>query len=135
LPLNVVFITKIRRHENAHEEILELIRWRGHLLDAECVEGVRDGSPETARYSPEFKAEALRLIAETDEPIKTIARDLGVSSKTLHEWKSAARPEPREPFTEDERGELQRLRREIIKVRMERDILKKATAFFAKQSE
>lgn len=87
------------------------------------------------RYSPEFKAEALRLIAETDEPIKKIARDLGVASKTLHEWRQAARPEPREPLTEDEQSELQRLRREVVKVRMERDILKKATAFFAKQSE
>jgi transposase len=87
------------------------------------------------RYSPEFKAEALRLIAETDEPIKKIARELGVASKTLHEWMQAARPEPRDPLTEDERSELERLRREVMKVRMERDILKKATAFFAKQSE
>jgi len=75
------------------------------------------------------------LLAETDEPVKKIARDLGVASKTLHEWMQAARPEPREPLTEDERSELQRLRRDIVKVRMERDILKKATAFFAKQSE
>jgi len=87
------------------------------------------------RYSPEFKAEALRLIAETDEPIKKIASELGVAAKTLHDWMQAARPEPREPLTEDERSELQRLRREVMKVRMERDILKKATAFFAKQSE
>jgi transposase len=93
------------------------------------------GRQKRPRYSPEFKAEALRVIAETDEPIKKIARDLGVASKTLHEWMQAARPEPREPLTEDERSELQRLRREIITVRMERDILKKATAFFAKQSE
>jgi transposase len=93
------------------------------------------GRRQRHRYSPEFKAEALRLLAETDEPVKKIARDLGVASKTLHEWMQAARPEPREPLTEDERSELQRLRRDIVKVRMERDILKKATAFFAKQSE
>src|SRR5919206_4360555 len=89
------------------------------------------GRRKQHRYSPEFKAEALRLIAETDEPIKKIARELGVASKTLHEWLKAARPEPREPLNEDERSELQRLRRELVKVRMERDILKKATAFFA----
>ena len=87
------------------------------------------------RYSPECKAEALRLIAETDEPIKQIARELGVASKTLHDWIQAARPEPREPLTEDERSELHRLRRDMVNVRMERDILKTATAFFAKQRE
>jgi transposase len=58
-----------------------------------------------------------------------------VASKTLHDWVKASRPEPREPLTEDERTERHRLRRELVKVRMERDILKKATAFFAKQSE
>lgn len=93
------------------------------------------GRRKQHRYSPEFKAEAVRLITETDEPIKKIARELGVASKTLHEWMKAARPEPRVPLTEDERSELQRLRREVVKVRMEHDILKKATAFFAKQSE
>ena len=76
------------------------------------------------RYSPEFKAEALRLMADTDEPIKKIARELGVSAKTLHDWAAAVRPEPREPLTEDERSELQRLHRELVRVRMERDILK-----------
>jgi transposase len=93
------------------------------------------GRRKQHRYSPEFKAEALRLIAETNEPIKKIARELGVAAKTLHDWRAAARPEPREPLSEDERSELQRLRREVVTVRMERDILKKATAFFAKQSE
>jgi transposase len=51
---------------------------------------------------------------------------------TLHAWVEAARPQPRELLTEDEGSELQRLRRETRQLRMERDILKKATAFFAK---
>ena len=87
------------------------------------------------KYSPEFKAEAVRLVQQTDEPLATIARELGVTRASLHGWVDAARPEPREPLTEDERSELLRLRRETRQLRMERDILKKATAFFARHSE
>ena len=54
---------------------------------------------------------------------------------SLQKWVEAARPQPRTPLTEDERSELQPLRRELRRVEMERDILKKATAFFARQSE
>ena len=87
------------------------------------------------RFSPEFKAEAVRLVTVTDEPVSKIARDLGVTTTSLRAWVEAARPQPRHPLTDDERSELQRLRREIRRVEMERDILKKATAFFARQSE
>jgi transposase len=87
------------------------------------------------RFSPEFKAEAVRLVTTTDESVATIARELGVSTGSLKTWVEAARPQPRQPLTEDERSELTRLRREIRRVEMERDILKKATAFFARQSE
>jgi transposase len=86
-------------------------------------------------YSPEFKAEALRVVQQSDEPMATIARNLGVNKTTLLHWVEAARPEPRDPLTEDEQSELQRLRREVRQLRMERDILKKATAFFARHSE
>jgi transposase len=87
------------------------------------------------RYSPEFKAEAVRLVQTTDTSLSAIARELHVAVPTLHAWVEAARPQPREPLTEDERSELHRLRRETRQLRMERDILKKATAFFARQSE
>jgi transposase len=87
------------------------------------------------RFSPEFKAEAVRLVTATDESVATIARDLGVTVTSLRGWVKAARPQPREPLTDDERSELTRLRREIRRVEMERDILKKATAFFARQSD
>ena len=87
------------------------------------------------RFSPEFKAEAVRLVTETEASIGEVARHLGVHVKSLHDWVEAARPQPQQRLTEDERSELYRLRREILQVRMERDILKKATAFFAKQSE
>jgi transposase len=87
------------------------------------------------RYSPEFKAEALRLVAESKAPLRTIARELGMSRETLRKWIEAARPPARGRLTEDERAELQRLRRENRRLEMERDILKKATAFFARQNE
>jgi len=87
------------------------------------------------RYTAEFKAEALRVVEQSSEPIRKIAADVGVTAKTLHQWIKARRPEPRELLTEDERSELQRLRQENRRLQMERDILKKATAFFAKYGE
>ena len=86
-------------------------------------------------YAPEFKAEAVRLVRTSADPLAKIARDVGVSVSTLRLWVDATRPKPDVPLTDDERGELRRLRREVRELRMERDILKKATAFFAKHSE
>jgi transposase len=77
----------------------------------------------------------VRQARETDAPLRQVAQDLGVNLTTLKSWLQAARPEPREPLTDDERSELLRLRRENQHLRTERDILKKATAFFARQSD
>ena len=85
-------------------------------------------------YSPEFRAEAIRLARTSTESLPKIARDLGVSVWTLRHWVEATRPVAAEPLTSDERQELKQLRREVRQLREERDILKKATAFFAKQS-
>ena len=93
------------------------------------------GRRKHRRFSPEFKAEAVRLVTTSDESLGTIAQELGVTPQSLRKWVEAARPQPRVALTEDERSELTRLRREIRRVEMERDILKKATAFFARQSE
>jgi transposase len=87
------------------------------------------------KFSPEFKSEAVRLVQETDTPLSNIAEQLGIGKGTLSRWVDEARPQPREPLTEDERMELGRLRRDVLQLRMERDILKKATAFFARHSE
>ena len=87
------------------------------------------------QFSPEFKAEAIRLVQSTDAPIGTIAQQLGIGHGMLRRWVDASRPAPPERLTEDERSELVRLRRENLQLQMERDILKKATAFFARQSE
>lgn len=87
------------------------------------------------QFSPEFKAEAVRLVHATDAPISTIAQQLGIGKASLLRWVKRRRPVPREPLAEDERSELARLRRENLQLTMERDILKKAMAFFARQSE
>jgi transposase len=87
------------------------------------------------QFSPEFQAEAVRLVVSTDAPVTRVAQQLGIGKGTLRRWVERARPTPRESVTEDERSELTRLRRENLQLKMERDILKKATAFFARQSE
>ena len=89
------------------------------------------------RYTEEFKAEAVRVLQQSDEPLAKIARDLGITPHSLRAWQEAVRPAvaPDRQLTEDERSELARLRRENQQLRMERDILKKATAFFARHSE
>jgi transposase len=81
------------------------------------------------RFSPEFKAEAIRIVEHSSESLAKIARDLGVNATSLKQWVQEARPPARTPLTEDERSELIRLRRELKRVEMERDILKKATAY------
>ena len=70
------------------------------------------GRRRQRRYSPEFKAEAIRLVQTTDATVSAVARELGIATGTLQTWVEAARPRSREPLTEDERSELQRLRRE-----------------------
>jgi len=87
------------------------------------------------RYTPEFKAEAIRLVRSSPDSVAKIARDIGVSQQSLRLWVQAALPSASPPMTDDERSELRRLRRENRELRMERDILKKATAFFAKHSD
>ena len=93
------------------------------------------GRARRNRYTPEFRAEAVRLVRASTDPPTKVARDLGINPETLRLWVQAAQPPSSVPLTDDERGELKRLRREVRELRMERDILKKATAFFAKQSE
>ncbi|MEX2272436.1 MAG: transposase [Vicinamibacterales bacterium] len=83
-------------------------------------------------YSSEFKAEAVRLVRTSSDSLHKIAREMGVAPGTLRLWVDATRPRPDVPLTDDERNELKRLRRENRVLREEREILKNATAFFAK---
>jgi transposase len=90
-------------------------------------------------FSAEFKAEAVRLCQLGDRSIARVAQDLDLTETALREWVKAAEVNateaPAEALTGAEREELQRLRREVKRLQMEREILKKAAAFFAKESE
>lgn len=84
------------------------------------------------KYSPEFKAEAVRLAEETDRTGQEIAEELGIPVSTLNIWLHRKRKRAKEAPTKDEKSEIAALRRENERLRMERDFLKKAAAFFAK---
>jgi transposase len=88
-------------------------------------------------YPPEFKMEAVRLAQSGDKSIATIAHDLGVADQTLRGWvqQAAVDAGSRDGLTTTEREELRRLRRENRVLIQERDILKKAAAFFARESD
>jgi transposase len=89
-------------------------------------------------FTTEFKAQAVRVVRESGKPIGTVARELDLTETALRSWVRQAEVDTGRgvagPLTTDERAELGQLRREVRTLRMERDILKKATAFFAKES-
>lgn len=85
-------------------------------------------------HSEEFKREAVKLVTEQGYTVAEASRNLGISSNVLYRWKSKfAAEREQESLSDDERMELARLRSENKRLRMERDILKKATAFFANE--
>lgn len=90
-------------------------------------------------FTPEFKAEAVRLCKAGDRSIKQVATDLDLTETALREWVKRADVDagngPPDAVTSAEREELTRLRREVKRLQMERDILKAAATFFAKESE
>lgn len=84
------------------------------------------------KFTLEFKKEAVALVTEQDYTVARAATSLGISSKTLHTWVTLARSQPDGVLSDDERTDLKRLRKENKELRPEKEILKKASAFFAK---
>ncbi len=91
------------------------------------------------RYTPEFRAEAVKMLEGQGLSHEEAARRLGIPKGTLSNWAAAAkgRAEPVEPGAQsvaDLQAQLKQLRKELAETRQERDILRKAAAYFARES-
>jgi transposase len=93
--------------------------------------------PKTPPYSKEFRREAVQLLRTTSRTVSQLAKELGVSQGSLRNWASQRDVDEGkiEGLNSDERDELRRLRRENKVLAEEREILKKAAAFFASESK
>lgn len=89
------------------------------------------------KYSPEFKREAIALVRDQGLTIMRAASDLGMSQTTLQRWlvQSKIDDGEKDGLTTDEKAELARLKRENRILKEEREILKKAAVWFARESE
>ena len=91
------------------------------------------------KFTPEFRAEAVRLCRVGDRSFGQVAKDLDLSESSLRAWASQvdvdAGKGPPEALTTAERDELAKLRKQVKRLEMEREILKKAATFFAKENE
>lgn len=88
------------------------------------------------RFTPEYKAEVVQLVRSSGRSINQVARELGINKGSVHTWVKQAEVDTghRPGLTTAERDELMRARREIRVLREERDILRKAAAFFAQET-
>lgn len=97
--------------------------------------------PDTTRrqFTDAFKSEAVRLTREAGQPVAQVARDLGISDNVLYRWRTEQRQVDSQGRTRQavrtEQEELTRLKRENETLRKERDFLKRAAAFFARESQ
>ena len=89
------------------------------------------------RYGPEFKPEAVNLVVRQGLSVKQAAADLGIGNSTLENWLRRYREQEQSPnvLGETELAELKRLRKENRLLRVERDLLKKTTIYFARDRE
>lgn len=90
-----------------------------------------------SRYPEEFRRNAAALVIDGGRSVRKVADELGVSHETLRNWVRSERAEhgrPGGPLTADERTELSRLRRQVAELELEKEILKKAAVYFAKET-
>jgi len=89
----------------------------------------------TSNYSDDFKRDAVHQITVRGYPVREVSRRLGVSTHSLYKWvKQFGEPEPKQSGVDHE-AENRRLKRELARVTEERDILRKATVYFARGSQ
>jgi transposase len=90
------------------------------------------------KYTQQYKDEAVELVISSGRPLAEIARDLGINEGTLGSWVNRAKASGKlkeKPLDTEERAELKELREENRRLKMERDFLKKAAAWFAKENQ
>ena len=91
------------------------------------------------KFTKEYKAEVVRLVLDEGKTVGQVSRDLDLTESAVRNWVKQAKIDAGKggtgPLTTTERAELVALRREARQLRMEREILKKAAAFFAKESQ
>ena len=90
-----------------------------------------------SKYPPEFRRDAVELVRSSDRTVLEIARSLGILDTTLHNWVKAdreARERNGDALVESERDELRRLRKENAELKLDREILRKAAAYFARET-
>ena len=95
---------------------------------------------ERRRFSKQFKIDAVKLVTEQGYKVSEAARNLGIHHSSLRRWKKQFETNGNQAFPgkghmSPEKEELDRLRKEVKKLRMEREILKKAAAFFANEAQ
>jgi len=98
------------------------------------------GSTVRRKFDKEFKQRAVRLVLDGGRPAEMVARELGINSSMIHRWKREYLRDrdgsfPGKGNLSDADEELRRLKKEIADLKEERDILKKAVAFFAKHPD
>jgi transposase len=87
------------------------------------------------RFTDEFKQDAVAQVVERGYAVREVAERLGISTKSLYTWKAQSSKPPRvRSEVADQAAEIKRLKRELARVTEERTILKKATAYFARES-
>ena len=94
-------------------------------------------SKKRRQFTPEFKAEVIALCRTGNRTAGQVARDLGICASVVQRWVQQSKVNPVAEsggLTGAEREELTRLRKEIVRLRMEREILKKAATFFAREN-
>ena len=94
--------------------------------------------PRRSTYPEQFRRNAARLVLDGNRPIRDVARELGVNHETLRNWVNAHRREHRDgpaALGGEERAELARLRRRVAELELEKEILRKAAVFFARETD
>jgi transposase len=98
---------------------------------------IRTVESKARKFTPEFKTGAVQLVIQNRRTVRDVAESLGIGASTLDKWVRVAKLSASGQLSsrsDSESADIKRLKRELREVQMERDILKKATAFFAKQS-